>query len=414
MAKKPTYKELEQRVKEMERPGITYKQARKALRESLDKQEGLVETPSEPEMAVEVLKRKEAEEQPVEQILIAEHIFRKTIEESIPSGIAGIDLEGRQIYVNRVFCDMVGWGDEELIGAKYPFVYWSPKEIESVPDNFKLLLNDKVPSEGIELPFLRKDGERFWGLVLSSTLADSEGNAIGRLMSVADISERKRVEKTMRALSSRLISAQETERKFVSQDLHDSIGGKLTGIKYSLEKIISDLKNEQYSLEPALKDTLSIVHDTIEETQRIYKNLHPSVLDDLGLLSAIRSICREFQEVYSKIQMKNHINISESEVPDLLKISIYRILQEALNNVAKHSHADTVKLSLRRIKNNIELTIEDNGKGFDLNQVLHEDSRERGLGLDSIRERVEFFDGILEIRSKKEKGTRIRAIWSCQ
>jgi len=414
MAKKrPSYEELEQRVKKVER-GVTYKQAKKALKKSLDKQKMPVEITSAPEMAVDVLKQKVADEQPVEQAFIAEHLLRRTIEDSIPSGIAGFDLEGRQIYVNRVFCDMVGWHKEELIGAKYPFVYWPSEEIANVSANFQLLLNDKVPSEGIELPFRRKDGKQFWGLVLTSTLADSDGKTIGRLMSVADISERKRVEKTMRTLSSRLIDSQEKERKLVSQDLHDSIGGKLTGIKYSLEKIISDLKNKPDSLETSLKDILSIVHDSIEETQRIYKNIHPSILDDLGLLAAIRGICREFQEVYSGIRIISHIDTAGDEVPDSLNIVVYRILQEALNNIGKHSHADTVTLSLKKIENNIELSIEDNGKGFDLNQVFNEDTKKRGLGLDSIKERTELFGGTLKIRSKKGKGTIIRAIWSCQ
>jgi PAS domain S-box-containing protein len=414
MKKNPPYKELELKVKKLKKTAVTYKQAKKNLKASLEKQEGPVENPSEPEMAVEVLDQKDTGEQPVEQALIAEHIFRKTIEESIPLGISGFDMEGHQIYVNRVFCEMVGWSEEELIGAKYPFKYWPPGEIETVAADFQLLLSGDVPSHGIELPFRRKNGERFWGLVLTATLTDSKGSKIGQLMSVADISARKRAEKAMRALSSRLINAQEMERKIVSQDLHDSIGGKLTGIKYSLEKIISDLENVPGSFETSLKDVLSIVQSTIEETQRITKHLHPSILDDLGLFAAIREICREFKEVYSDIQVTSHFEINEREVPGSLKILIFRILQEALNNVAKHSAADTVTLSLKKSKRKIELTIKDNGKGFDLHEVLHGNSHERGLGLQSIRERTELFEGSIDIRSKRGKGTTICADWLCQ
>ncbi|MGD9043805.1 MAG: ATP-binding protein, partial [Desulfobacterales bacterium] len=288
---------------------------------------------------------------------------------------------------------------------------WAPEDIETVTANFQLLLNGDVPSDGIELPFRRKNGDRFWGLVLSATLTDSKGNKRGQLMSVADISARKHAEKAMRALSSRLINAQETERKIVSQDLHDSIGGKLTGLKYSLEKIISDLGNVPDALETSLKDVLSIVQNTIEETQRITKHLHPSILDDLGLFAAIRGICREFKEVYADIRVKNNFEIHEHDVPESLKILIFRILQEALNNVAKHSGADTVNLSLRKNKQTIELTIEDNGKGFDLHEVLYTDGHDRGLGLQSIRERTELFGGSIDIRSKKGKGTTIHADW---
>ena len=414
MKKKSAHTELAQKVKKLKKTAVTYRQAKKNLKTSLEKQEGALENPSEPEMAVEVLEQEDAGEQPVDKALIAEHIFRKAIEESIPGGIAGFDLVGRQIYVNRVFCEMVGWHEEELIGVKYPFKYWPPDDIENVATNFQLLLSGNVPSEGLEFQFRRKNGKRFWGLVLSAALTDSIGNKIGQLMSVADISARKRAEKTMRALSSRLINAQEMERKIVSQDLHDSIGGKLTGIKYSLEKIISDLENIPDTLETSLKDVLTIVQSTIEETQRITKHLHPSILGDLGLFVSMRGICREFKEVYSNIQVTSNFAIDEHEVPESLKILIFRILQEALNNVAKHSGADTVNLSLKKNKGKIELNIEDNGKGFDLHEVLHANSHERGLGLQSIRERTELFGGSIDIRSKNGKGTTIHADWPCQ
>jgi PAS domain S-box-containing protein len=414
MKKKSAHKELEQKVKRLKKTAVTYNQAKKNLKASLKKQEGAVENPSEPEMAVEVLDQKDTEEQPVEQALIVEHIFRRAIEESIPSGISGFDMEGHQIYVNRVFCEMVGWPEKDLIGAKYPFKYWPPDDMENVAANFQLLLSGDVQSDGIELPFRRKNGERFWGLVLTATLTDSKGTKIGQLVSVADISARKLAEKAMRALSSRLINAQEMERKIVSQDLHDSIGGKLTGLKYSLEKIISDLENVPGSFETSLGDVLSIVQSTIEETQRITKHLHPSILDDLGLFAAIRAICREFKEVYADIRVTTDLEIHEHEVPGSLKILIFRILQEALNNVAKHSGADTVNLSLKKNKRKIELTIKDNGKGFDLHEVLHADSQERGLGLQSMRERTELFGGSIDIRSKAGKGTTICANWPCQ
>jgi PAS domain S-box-containing protein len=414
MKKKTAHKELKQKVSKLKKTAVSYNQTKKNLKASLKKQGGTADIQSEPEMALEVLDKRETEEQPVEQALIAEHIFRKTIEESIPCGISGFDMEGNQIYVNRVFCEMVGWPEEELIGAKYPFKYWRQEDIEIFSDNFQVLLGADVPSDGIELPFRRKNGDRFWGLVLSSILTDSKGNKRGQLMSVADISVQKRAEKSLRALSSQLINAQESERKIVSQDLHDSIGGKLTGIKYSLEKIISDLQNVSDSLEKSLKDVLSIVQRTIEEAQRITKNLHPSILDDLGLFAAIREMCREFREVYSDLQIKNNFEMDENGIPQSLKILIFRIIQEAFNNIVKHSGADTVELSLTKSKRLITLTIQDNGKGFDLQKVLQENRHGRGLGLQTIRERTELFNGSIDIKSKREKGTTIRAIWPLQ
>ena len=413
MAKKATYKELEQKVRELEKMLVTYSQAKQSLKKSLEKQDGLADKIAAPEMAVNVLDQEDAENQPLEQALIAEHLFRKTIEDSIPAGIFGIDRQGRQIYVNQGFCEMVGWNENELLNITYPFVYWPQDKFDAFDDSFNLLARVILSSEGIELPFVRQSGEQFWGLVTGTELMDSKGQPIGYLMSVADISAQKRAEHTMRALSSRLVDRQESERKFVAQELHDGIGGKLTAIKYSIEKIVNELHRKKDPLEVTLEDILSIVHDTIDETQRIYRNLHPAILDDLGLNAALGSLCREFMEVYNTITIETYFEVPENWVQDPLKILIYRILQEALNNIAKHSQADRVKVKLRPVKNNIELVIEDNGQGFDLAEVQKMDSQKRGVGLESIKERTLIFGGSLDIDSAPGEGATIRVSWPC-
>jgi PAS domain S-box-containing protein len=410
MAKKPTYQELEKKVKTLEKKTITFKKAKRNLKSSLAKKNGLAEFNKEPEMAVEVIEQKDAEQQPVERILIAEHIFRKAIENSIPSGITGIDLEGRQIYINQAFCDMVGWSEKELLESKYPFAYWPQETINSLKDSFELVVRGNIPYEGIELPFWRKNGTSFWGLVTSSDLHDSKGKTIGQLISVADISKQKQVEDSMRDLSSRLVNAQESERKLVSHELHDSIGGKLTAIKYSLEKIKYEFEKGSNTLITSLDDVMSIVQDTIEETQRIYRNLHPTIIDDLGLEAAINSVCRETKEIYSQIEIKSRIGITEENIPDPLKILIYRILQEAMNNIVKHSRADQVDIFLKQ-NDVMELVIEDNGVGFDLNEIREKEPHERGFGLNNIKERTELFGGSLTVISKPGEGTTIKAAW---
>ena len=411
MAKKPTYKELEQKIRELEKMVVTYSQAKQSLKESLGKQDGLSDKTAGPEMAVEVLDQEDAEKQPLEQALIAEHIFRIAIEESIPAGIFGTDLQGRQIYVNRGFCEMVGWGEDELLNFTFPFVFWSRDEFDRIAGDFHRLIDIILSSRGIELAFVRKNGEQFWGLVTGTELNDGKGQPAGYLMSVADISAQKRAEDAMRELSSRLVNRQESERKFVAQELHDGIGGKLTAVKYSIEKIINELQGKPDSLQASLNDILSIVHDTIDETQRIYRNLHPAILDDLGLRAALQSLCREFMEVYDGIYVETDFEVPEERIQEPLKIIIYRILQEALNNVAKHSRADRVEVSLRLVENKVDLVIKDNGKGFDLAREQAIDIQERGLGLENIKERTIIFGGALEIDTAVGQGATIRVSW---
>jgi len=411
LEKSLTYEELEEKVRELEKMVVTFSQAKRSLKESLEKQDGLSDISAEPEMAVEVLDQKDAARQPIEQALIVEHIFRKSIEESTPAGIFGISRQGRQIYVNRGFCEMVGWSEEELLNAAYPFVFWPQSMIEGAAGDFDTLTRNVLSSSGIELRFERKNGEHFWGLVSGTALKDSRGHPAGFLMSVADISAQKRAENAMRELSSRLVNRQESERKFVAQELHDSIGGKLAAVKYSIEKIISEIQPHADPLKTSLEDVLSIVHDTIVETQRIYRNLHPAILDDLGLKAALQSLCREFVEIYDNIVVKSLFEVPQDRIQDPLKILIYRIAQEALNNVAKHSQADRVEISLRLVGKKVVLAIKDNGKGFDRDKAQAMGVQERGLGLESIKERTTIFGGTLEIQTAPGKGTAIRVSW---
>ena len=144
----------------------------------------------------------------------------------------------------------------------------------------------------------------------------------------------------------------------------DGIGGKLAGIKYSLEKVIAELAPRANGVDKALQETVAAVQSTIAEAQRITHNLHPSVLDDLGLISAMRGYCREFQTVYPSIKVTLNFGLDEENVPSPVKILVYRVLQEAMNNVAKHSQADAVDIGLQKASGCIQLRVADNGTGF--------------------------------------------------
>jgi signal transduction histidine kinase len=135
-------------------------------------------------------------------------------------------------------------------------------------------------------------------------------------------------------------------------------------------------------------------------------NLRPALLDDLGLLPTIGWFVREYQTTYPSIRVEKQTEIEETQLPDPLKAVIYRILQEAMNNIAKHSKANLVSIFLMRKKDDrIELVIEDNGIGFDMESV------KRGLGLGSMRERAELSVGSFDIKSVEGRGTVIRASW---
>jgi PAS domain S-box-containing protein len=228
-----------------------------------------------------------------------------------------------------------------------------------------------------------------------------------------EIAERKKAEealkeseKAVRYLASKLIEAQERERRFVAQDIHDTLGASLAAVKFRLERSLSEPK-----VSPVLEDTVRMIQHTMEEARRIQLALHPSMLDDLGILATLSWFNREFCKTYSGIRIESQLDLKEDEVPKPLKTVIYRILQEAFNNLAKHSRADLVRVALRKKDGAVELIIEDNGIGFDADRARLSGDSGTGLGLSSMRERAEFAGGWVAIRSEPGQGTTVRAMW---
>ena len=140
-------------------------------------------------------------------------------------------------------------------------------------------------------------------------------------------------------------------------------------------------------------------------------DLRPSLLDDLGLLPTLSWFYRRFQTIFSEIRIEQEIEIKEGDVPPPLKIVVFRVIQETMNNIAKHSHANLVRLSLRKLNDRMELILQDNGQGFNLEKARSKETAKRGLGLASMRERTEFSGGSFDIESAEGKGTIIRASW---
>jgi signal transduction histidine kinase len=239
------------------------------------------------------------------------------------------------------------------------------------------------------------------------------------LGNVVDITRAKQMEENLRksegdlrTLSSKLLVAQEEERKKVALELHDGIGQSLSAIKYRVETALREMEEEKSSRGNAsLAPIVPMVQGAVEEVRRIQKDLRPSILDDLGILATVSWFCREFESTYPAIQIENQVDIQENDVPDPLKIVIFRISQEALNNIAKYSYANLVRFSLKHSDGRIHLSIDDDGVGFDVEEALSKEVSIRGLGLSGMRERTQFSGGTFRIESRKGEGTAIQASW---
>ncbi len=220
-------------------------------------------------------------------------------------------------------------------------------------------------------------------------------------------------EAELRRLSSQLLNAQEEERKRISRELHDGIGQSLSAVKFTVETALNEIAQEHPAqVTQSLETVVPLVQEAVEEVRIISRNLRPAVLDDLGIIATISWFCREVEETFSGIRINKRINIKEDDVPESLKTVIFRILQEAVNNVTKHAGANAIDVSLEGTDKKIELIIEDNGIGFDLEKELAEGRVKDGIGLSSMKERAELSGGAFLIESHKGAGTRVRASWS--
>ena len=351
--------------------------------------------------------------------------FQKIISEigvDLNTKISLIDKDGHIIYSNRFPYkkEVIGYPSSESVrkamkGEK------GNLEIRDTSDGDKTKYISFEPVEGIGWSVIVEQGKgeviqsEFIYLIqlgiisslIFTLLAFSLSYLRQKHKQVAALQESK---SRLQLLTSQLLTAQENERKRVAHELHDSIGAFLTGIKLQIEEVISSLERGAATPD-SLKKVVPTVQQAIEESRRIQMNLRPLILDDLGILATIGWHCREFEKTCPHIRIEKRIDLTEDQVPNSLKTVIYRISQEALNNIAKHSKADRVTFSLRKIGAPIELAIQDNGQGFDVEQTLSKESHEQGLGLSSMRERVELTGGFFSIESNKGVGTVIRATW---
>lgn len=216
----------------------------------------------------------------------------------------------------------------------------------------------------------------------------------------------------LKKISRHTLDILEADRQTISKELHDSIGASLAAVKFSLEeKEIKRSKNGN-RLNDSLKQEVGYLAATIKETKRISANLRPSTLDELGLAATISWYLRQFQRMYGDIRVEYSSEIDEKDVPEAMKINIYRIIQEGLTNAERHSRASIIDLSLEYSDggHSISLTIEDNGCGFEVKEILSNRDPLGGYGLIAMRERCEISGGVFHLDSKAGQGTRLNAI----
>jgi PAS domain S-box-containing protein len=331
---------------------------------------------------------------------------KRAIMQAALDGIITFDYKGRMIELNSAAEKIFAHSRAKLIGENV---------MEVIPASFKpwfqdglnnCFVGDKGPIQGsrVEMPALRADGSRF-SAEFTITRIKLAGNPMFTLY-IRDITQRKRAEVELRSLPQRIIKAQEAERSRIAQELHDGINQMIASVKMRLRKVAGSLPD----LKPAAREILTrcdgLLVKILEENRRIAHNLRPAELDQLGLAVACTSFCDEIQ-LRTNLNFQCQLISPGQRLPALVELHLFRIVQEAINNIEKHARAKLVKLQIRVRGDSVVLKIQDDGHGFDAKTSKPQKKARHGLGLTNMRERALSLDGTYEIISRLGKGTTI-------
>jgi PAS domain S-box-containing protein len=290
--------------------------------------------------------------------------------------------------------------------------YVHPEDREMVRETFAATLALRRP-HGIDFRIVLDDGTIRFLRAETRVHCDNDGSLVKLLGIMQNITDRKHVEEklreshqNMRYLASQLLSAQETERQRISRDLHDDLGQSLMALKMQLRAIGKKLPPDLQRPKADITAAGNYVDEIVENVRRLSRALRPAVIEDFGLPVALKYLSEEFSK-----QHEIKVFLDLEDIKDLIspeaQIIIYRIFQESLTNIGKYARAAQVNLSISKGEGLLLFSIQDNGVGFDLSQVLGQDALHRGVGLAAMEERMRMLGGSLEITSRPGDGTRI-------
>lgn len=218
-----------------------------------------------------------------------------------------------------------------------------------------------------------------------------------------DVSERKRAEEALKALGGRLIAAQEEERRRVARELHDDFNQRLAVMSIELEQLGRKIQ-KPLGLRRSVERLQDLAQEIAAEIHRLSYKLHPSKLDHLGLVAAVKSLCGELSES-GKLNVEFHQTGFPFALDRDTTLCLFRIAQEGLRNYVKHSKAESARVVLTRTRNSVRLLVSDNGSGFNTKTAL----MEKGLGFLSMKERLHLLGGEMNVYSRPSHGTRLEA-----
>ena len=358
-----------------------------------------VENPIVRGIARDITERRRAED----ALRESEERYRELFENA-KDAIYVHDLSGRYVSVNRAAEELSGYRREEIIGKHFSnFV--APINLKDVRKNLCRKLDD-ARETAYEVDIITRGRHRV-PVEIVSRLIYENGVAVGIQGTARDITERKRAQEALRTFSQRVIDAQEAERQSIARELHDEIGQVLTAVRINLQTVQRSCQTDVCL--PHVDESIAIVDEALKRVRELSLELRPSLLDELGLASALRwYVDRYAQRTGIVAQVVNGFE-EKGRLPRDLETVCFRIAQEALTNVARHAQAKHVYVELRHRSRKLFLSIRDDGVGFDVARVTANGLSDSALGLRGMRERARAVSGVIEINSTLNAGTLVFA-----
>ena len=396
---------------------------------------------------VESFMRKRAEE----ALKDSEERFR-TMANAIPQLAWTARSDGSVYWYNQRWYDYTGTTPEDMEGWGWQSVH-NPEVLPEVLEQWRASLATGRPFDMV-FPLRGKDGQFRQFLTRVMPMKGADGHVIQWFGTNTDITDRKRAEKALkqahdeleqrvkdrtadlrltvaqlqeevtnrlqaeaslkesegrlRHLTSQLLTAQEAERGRLALELHDDLGQSLTVLKMQLRTIQRKAPPESSEAREGLEHALNFINEVIEKIRHLARNLRPTILEDLGLMGALKYLFEDFSNQGILVTM--NLDDIQGLFSQETQLIIYRIFQESFSNITKYAQASQVSLSIKRQDGSVAFQLEDNGRGFDHQKVINENITDRGLGLTSMDERARMLGGSFNIWSQEGQGTKMTLV----
>ncbi|MFY9943768.1 MAG: PAS domain S-box protein [Desulfobacterales bacterium] len=366
--------------------------------------------PLKSEMAVVCLQDITQRKRGQEALKESEERFRRMFEDTVLGLFQGT-VDGELLTVNPAFARMFGYETPEgllsSLGSSALELYANPADR---PAKIQLVMDNDNPTE-TEIHYRHKNGSTFWGQFRVWKVRGEKGRPLYLEGCVENITQRKQAEKSLREsenrlrfLSSRLLAAQENESRRISLEIHDNLAQNMAVLKLQLASAVNRLRKDQGKLKAECQNILKFVDRIIESMRNLSRDLSPSIIEDLKLCATLQWMLYDFEK-----QSDIALSLEMTGVDDLFssadQIIIYRIFQEALNNIRKHAEARHVAVEIRKTGGQVVFQIQDDGRGFDTQENWQRHVADRGLGLAAMDERARMLGGTLVITSQRGRGT---------